>query len=299
MNVLVTGGAGFIGSHLCARLLERGDAVTALDDLSTGSRENLPADVRLVAGDVGDAEAVRACFAQERFDAVLHVAGQASIATSFANPERDLHANVAGTLNVLEACLAASVPRLVHASSMTVYGEPDRVPTPEETPSVPVSYYGITKLAAERYALVTGERPDADLAVTALRMFNVYGARQSLSNPYQGVLAIFLGNVLRGEPITIHSDGRQTRDFVYVDDMVDALVRSGRRGSGLVVNVGTGVQTSLRDLWTMVAPEAAPPTFVAARPDELARFAVSPVRARIHLAWSPWTSLAEGLDALR
>ena len=102
-----------------------------------------------------------------------------------------------------------------------------------------------------------------------------------------------------GRPARITGDGRQTRDFVYVDDMVDALVRSGRRGSGLVVNVGTGVQTSLRDLWTLVAPEAAPPTFVAARPDELARFAVSPVRARIHLAWSPWTSLDEGLAALR
>ena len=108
---------------------------------------------------------------------------------------------------------------------MTVYGEPDRIPTPEDVACVPVSYYGVTKYAAERYVHVTGERPDVDLAVTSLRMFNVYGPRQSITNPYQGVLAIFIGNVLRGEPITIHGDGEQTRDFVYIDDVVDAWMR--------------------------------------------------------------------------
>ena len=250
MNVLVTGGAGFIGSHLCDALVARGDRVTAVDDLSTGAAENLPRGVELVRADVADADALQLAFAGRRFDAVLHVAGQASIATSFVNPERDLRVNVVGTLNVLERCLAAEVPRLVFASSMTVYGEPGLVPTPEDAPCRPVSYYGVTKYAAERYAHVTGGRTGAPLAVTSLRMFNVYGERQSLSNPYQGVLAIFIGNVLRGEPITIHSDGRQTRDFVYVADAVDAWLRvlAEPATAGAVYNVGSGREMTISEL---------------------------------------------------
>ena len=142
------------------------------------------------------------------------------------------------------------MPRLVNANSMTAYGEPDEIPTPETVPCVPVSYYGVTKYAAERYAHVTGARPDVELAVTSLRMFNVYGPRQSISNPYQGVLAIFIGNVLRGEPITIHGDGCQTRDFVFVDDVVEAWLRvlDTPESAGKVLNVGSGVETSVDEL---------------------------------------------------
>ena len=174
-------------------------------------------------------------FANEHFDAVFHVAGQASIKLSFARPETDLATNVLGTVNVLRGCIESGVPRLLHASSMTVYGEPDRIPTPEDVPCIPVSYYGVTKYAAERYVQIAGDRPDLDLAVTSLRMFNVFGPRQSITNPYQGVLAIFIGNVLRGEPITIHGDGLQTRDFVFVGRCrrrMDACAgRAGRCGS--------------------------------------------------------------------
>ncbi len=133
---------------------------------------------------------------------------------------------------------------------MTVYGEPDRIPTPEDVPCVPVSYYGVTKYAAERYVHIAGERPDVDLAVTSLRMFNVFGPRQSIANPYQGVLAIFIGNVLRGEPITIHGDGQQTRDFVFVDDVVDAWMRvlDAPEAVGAVLNVGSGRETSVNEL---------------------------------------------------
>jgi UDP-glucose 4-epimerase len=302
-RVLVTGGAGFIGSHLCERLLASGVDVTALDDLSSGSRENLPADVRLVAADVADADAVGACVSAGRFDAVLHVAGQASIATSYTSPGRDLRANVQGTLNVLEACLAAGVPRLVHASSMTVYGEPDDVPTPEDAPCRPVSYYGITKQAAERYVLVTGDRPDADLAVTALRMFNVYGERQSLTNPYQGVLAIFVGNVLRGEPITIHSDGRQTRDFVHVDDTVDAWLRvlDEPATHGRVYNVGSGRETSIGELARAVIaacgedPDAWPIRTGSAQRGDQRRSAARIDALAAATGWRPATALADGL----
>lgn len=250
MSVLVTGGAGFIGSHVCAGLLARGDEVVALDNLSTGSPENVPEGAELVVTDVADEGAVRDVLARGGFEAVLHVAGQASVDRSFERPERDLRTNVVGTLKVIEACIEARVPRLVYASSMTVYGEPERVPTPENAPPMPVSYYGVTKLAGEQYVHIAGARPDVDLSVTSLRMFNVYGERQSVTNPYQGVLAIFMGNVLRGEPITIHSDGAQTRDFVYVADVVEAWMRildnDNTRNS--VFNVGSGRETSVAEL---------------------------------------------------
>jgi UDP-glucose 4-epimerase len=249
-SILVTGGAGFIGSHLADALLERANDVVVLDDLSTGSRDHVPRNAELVEADVADAEAVRSAFEGRRFDAVVHIAGQASISKSFDNPENDLRVNVVGTLNVIDQMVAHGVSRLVYASSMTAYGEPQTIPTPESEPCIPISYYGVTKYAAERYVQVAGARTDVELSVTSLRMFNVYGERQSLTNPYQGVLAIFIGNVLRGEPITIHADGKQTRDFVYVGDVVDAWLRilgdPGTRGG--VYNVGSGRETTIAEL---------------------------------------------------
>jgi UDP-glucose 4-epimerase len=248
--VLVTGGAGFIGSHLIDRLLREGFDVTVVDNLATGLRDNVPSAATFVEGDVGDRAVVDELFAATPLDAVFHIAGQASIRLSFAEPEVDLRTNVVGTVNVLRACVEQSVPRLVYASSMTAYGEPDVIPTPEDAPCVPVSYYGATKYAAERYVHITAARPDVRLSVTSLRMFNVYGPRQGLDNPYQGVLAIFLGNVLRGEPITIHGDGEQTRDFVYIDDVVEAWMRilDDPTSDGAVLNVGSGHETSVNDL---------------------------------------------------
>jgi UDP-glucose 4-epimerase len=249
-RVLVTGGAGFIGSHLVERLLGDGVDVTVLDNLATGRRENVPSAATFIEGDVGDRTLVEDAFASEPFDAVFHIAGQASIRVSFAEPEIDLRTNVVGTVNVLRACVEQGVPRLVYASSMTAYGEPDLIPTPEDVPCVPVSYYGATKYAAERYVHITAARADVQLSVTSLRMFNAYGPRQGLDNPYQGVLAIFLGNVLRGEPITIHGDGDQTRDFVFIDDVVDAwmTIAGDLTSDGKVLNVGSGHETSVNDL---------------------------------------------------
>lgn len=301
-HVLVTGGAGFIGSHLCDRLLECGHRVRALDDLSTGVRERIAADVELVIGDVADRDAVERAFAGTRLDAVLHVAGQASIATSFVEPERDLGTNVTGTLNVLAECLARGVPRLVYASSMTVYGEPETVPTPESAPCRPVSYYGVTKYAAELYVQIAGARTDVDLSVTSLRMFNVYGERQSLTNPYQGVLAIFIGNVLRGEPITIHSDGTQTRDFVYVDDVVDAWldVLDGTATHGRVLNLGSGRETSISELAHAVAAAFGERDWEIqrgpAQRGDLRRSAADVSALRAVTAWEPTTQLDAGMS---
>jgi UDP-glucose 4-epimerase len=181
---------------------------------------------------------------------VFHIAGQASISKSFDDPGSDLGVNVVGTLNVVNACRRAGVPRLVFASSMTVYGDADVTPTSELAPCRPTSNYGVGKYAAERYAQIAGAIADAKLAVTSLRMFNVYGERQSLDNPYQGVLAIFIGRLLRGEPITIHGDGLQTRDFVYVRDVVDAWLRvlNAPNTVGGVFNVGSGRETTIDEL---------------------------------------------------
>ena len=298
-RVVVTGGAGFIGSHLCEALVQRGDAVIAVDDLSTGSRDNVGAEVEVVEASVRDLETLRRVVGGA--DAVLHVAGQASIFKSFDRPERDLDVNVSGTLDVLDACTVAGVPRLVYASSMTVYGEPDLIPTPESAPCVPVSYYGVTKYAAERYVQIAGDRRDLDLSVTSLRMFNVYGERQRVDNPYQGVLAIFLGNVLRGEPITIHSDGRQTRDFVYVRDVVDAWLRvlDEPATDAEVFNVGSGRETTIAELAEAVVEAAGSESWefrtAPAQAGDIRRSAANVDRLRTAVGWKPATALGDGM----
>ena len=302
-RVLVTGGAGFIGSHLVEALLRQGDSVTVLDNLITGNRSNLPATARLVVGDVADTATVLDV-AAEGFDAVLHMAGQASITRSFDDPGADLAVNVTGTLNVLRACRERRIPRLVYASSMTAYGEPELVPTPETAPCRPVSYYGVTKYAAECYAQIAGGLPDSDLTVTSLRMFNVYGERQSLDNPYQGVLAIFIGNVARGEPIAIHGDGLQTRDFVYVRDVVKAwlsVLGDEPATGGRIFNVGSGVETSVaaladavlasfghsRDTWAI--------SHTSAQRGDQRRSSADIGALNEATGWSPETPLAEGM----
>jgi UDP-glucose 4-epimerase len=298
----VTGGAGFIGSHLVERLLTDGFAVTVLDNLASGSPEHVAPEATLVEGDVSDRAFVEGLFASERFDAVFHVAGQASIRLSFSAPEADLSTNVLGTLNVVRGCLDSGVGRLVNASSMTVYGEPGLVPTPEEVPCVPVSYYGVTKYAAERYVQITGERKDVELNVTSLRMFNVYGERQNIDNPYQGVLAIFIGNALRGEPITIHGDGLQTRDFVYIGDVVDAWMRvlDTPATFGAVLNLGSGRATSVNELADAVLAASAESRAgwdVALAPAQLGdqRRSTADIGRISALGWAPRTDLESGI----
>jgi UDP-glucose 4-epimerase len=301
-KALVTGGAGFIGSHLAVRLLAEGFAVTVLDNLATGRREAIPDAATLVEGDVGDRALVDELCARERYSAVFHTAGQASIRLSFERPEMDLVTNVVGTVNVVRASVATGVERLVNAGSMTVYGEPGTVPTPEGAACVPVSYYGVTKYAAERYAHIAGAVAGVATAVTSLRMFNVYGPGQSISNPYQGVLAIFIGNVLRGEPVTIHGDGAQTRDFVYIDDVVDAWMRvlDDANSSGKVLNVGSGRETSVNELADAVLAafgHSRTTWEVRAEPAQLGdqRRAAADTRPLAALGWTATTTLAEGV----
>ena len=304
-RVLVTGGAGFIGSHLVDSLLDAGFSVGVIDDESTGRRGNVSADADFVHGDVREDDDIQEAFDPVP-DAVFHIAGQASIRLAYSDPEADLGVNVTGTVKVLEQCLALGVPRLVFASSMTVYGNPSRVPTPEDESPDPVSFYGITKYAAERYVHLTGARTDLEpgLAVTCLRMFNVYGPRQSLSNPYQGVLAIFLGNLMRGEPVRIDGDGEQSRDFVFVDDVVRAWIAclDDSRSVGRVLNVGSGMPTSVNALCDAILDQfghtrSTYPVTSAARQQGDVRSSAADVTAiRETLDWAPRVSFVEGLE---
>jgi UDP-glucose 4-epimerase len=304
MRILVTGGAGFIGSHLCRRLLADGHAVFVIDNEFNGRRENVPVGAKFTRADVIRPTEVEPVFAGG-LDAVCHLAGQVSIIRSFTDPVADLRTNVEGTLNILQLCLRYKVPRLLYASSMTAYGDCGVVPTPESEPCRPDSYYGISKHAAERFVHATAERPDlgSEFAVTSLRMFSVYGPGQALDNPYQGVLGIFIGNVLRGEPITIFGDGEQTRDFVYIGDIVEAWahVLGHPAAKGGVFNFGSGRSLSINELARHVvaafgfAPGEYEIRHAALRPGEQRRVQADISRARSVLGWEPRTPFEVGL----
>ncbi len=307
MKALVTGGAGFIGSTLVDRLCAEGHAVDVVDDLSSGSLANLAearADrasaVRFHQVDIrspGVVDLIARC----EPEVVFHLAAQADVRVSVARPVFDAEVNVLGTLNVLEGARAAGSRKVVFASSGgTIYGDPDPsdLPVRESHPQRPLSPYGVAKKAAGDY--LAAYRELHGLEFTSLALANVYGPRQD-PHGEAGVVAIFAGRLLDGEPCTIFGDGRQTRDFVYVDDVVDAFVRAGHRGGGLLLNIGTGAETSVIDLYTVMAEAAgvdAEPTYAPARPGELARSALDPGRAEIHLGWRPWTTLGEGVAAV-
>lgn len=304
MRVLVTGGAGFIGGHLCRRLLADGHSVFVIDNEYNGSREVVPAGAEFTLGDVTRAADVEPIFARG-IDAVCHLAGQVSIIRSFSDPIADLRVNVEGTVSILQQCIKHRVPRLLYASSMTAYGDGGTVPTPETEPCRPDSYYGITKHAAERYVHATAARPDLDFEfrVTSLRMFSVYGPGQALNNPYQGVLGIFIGNLLRGEPIKIFGDGKQTRDFVYIGDIVDGWSKAlaDKKLRDDVYNLGSGRSTSINELAEKVLaafgrkPSDSPIIRLPSRPGEQRNVQAVINRARDVLHWEPKTTFETGL----
>jgi UDP-glucose 4-epimerase len=304
MRILVTGGAGFIGSHMADRLVKDGHEVMVVDNESTGRSSNVPAGADYARTDVTQLDRLEhTC--KKGFDAVFHIAGQVSLIRSYSDPVLDLRTNVQGTINMLQLCLRHRIPRFLYASSMTVYGHTIALPTPENTACVPTSYYGITKYAAERYVLATAERVDLDFdfRVTCFRMYNVYGSRQALDNPYQAVLGIFIGNLLRGEPLTIFGDGNQSRDFVYIDDVVDAwvgaLTNPGTYGG--VINLGSSQRLSIRQLADYVLSafnrtrNDATVVFAAGRPGEQRHVEADITLARKILKWEPRVPFEQGL----
>lgn len=275
-----------------------------IDDLSTGSLANL-ADARSDRAngvtfhhhDVRDASTVE-LLARRRPEVVFHLAAQADVRVSVARPVFDAEVNVLGSLHVLEGARAAGARKVVFASSGgTIYGEPsgDDLPVRESHPQRPLSPYGVAKKVVGDY--LHAYRQLHELEYVALALANVYGPRQD-PHGEAGVVAIFAGRLLAGAACTIFGDGEQTRDYVYVDDVVDAFVRAAGRGSGLLANVGTGVETSVNDLYATMAAAMGvdrPALHAPGRPGELRRSALDVSRARLHLGWSPWTTLPEGV----
>lgn len=299
----MTGGAGFLGSNLVDRLLAEGHEVDVLDDLSSGSLANLAearadrtARLTFHQIDVRDPQIVDV-IARRAPEVVFHLAAQIDVRVSVERPAYDAEVNVIGTINVLEGARAAGARKVVFASSGgTIYGDvpASRLPVKESQAQSPLSPYGVSKKVALDYLNVYRELHG--LEFTALALANVYGPRQD-PHGEAGVVAVFAGRLLADEPCTIYGDGEQTRDYVYVDDVIDACVRAATRGGGLLVNVGTGVETSVNDLYATIARAAGvdrPAATAAMRPGELPRSALDPGRAAIHLGWRPWTSLEEG-----
>ena len=307
MRVLVTGGAGFIGSTLVDRLLVEGHEVDVVDDFSTGSLSNL-ADARASAGrsltihhlDI-TAPAVIELMSRRRPELVFHLAAQADVRVSVSRPAFDAMVNIVGSLNVLEGARQAESERVVFAASGgTLYGEPDadELPVRESHPHQPLSPYGVSKKSVIDYLVAYRELHA--LEFSALALANVYGPRQD-PHGEAGVVAIFAERIVLGTSVTVYGDGKQTRDFVYVDDVVDAFVRAAARGGGLVCNIGTGRETSVNELLATMAEQAgAEVTSVLAppRPGELLRSSLDIERAAIQLGWRPWTELPEGTRAV-
>jgi UDP-glucose 4-epimerase len=314
MRALVTGGAGFIGSNLVDALLARGDEVTVVDDLSTGRRENL--DGALAAGaelaelDIREAAALAELVAAARPEIVFHLAAQIDVRKSIADPAFDASINVGGTANVLEAMRKAggggdsgssggAPPRIVFVSTGgAIYGEGDRqqLPLDEGAPIAPLSPYGQSKFAAEGY-LALYERL-YDLSGVSLRLGNVYGPRQDPLGE-AGVIAIFCGKLRGGERPTVFGDGRQTRDYIYVGDVVAAALAAAESGASGPINIGTGIETDVLELARRLAEidgaEGFEPEFAPTRTGEVQRIAVDPARAERELGWRAETSLEDGL----
>lgn len=302
MNALVSGGAGFIGSHLVDALISRDDQVTVIDDLSTGRGENI-ADAmargaKLIPADVADLAAVERVCLNLRPDRVFHLAAQVDVRVSVNDPGLDVRVNVEGTVNLLEAARKAGAGGFVLASSCAVYGEPDpsRVPLDETAPLRPGSPYGQAKLAAEGYVALY--RNLHGVPAASMRLGNVYGPRQGAVGE-AGVVAIFCRELIRGNRPVVFGDGTQTRDFVYVGDVVSAMLAAADRGAVGEFNVGTSRETSVLELVEELATLGGRADFIpelqAARPGEIARMALDSERLRSSLGWRDQIPLEIGL----
>jgi UDP-glucose 4-epimerase len=301
MRVLVTGGAGFIGSHVAQAYLERGYDVAVLDSLVHGRRENVPEGAEFHHLDIRDPEAAELLRAGG-FDILNHHAAQMDVRVSVENPRFDASVNVDGLLNLLEGAREGGVKRVIYVSSGgVVYGEPEHRPTPETAPKLPLSPYGVTKLAGEQYLFYYLRVHGMQYA--AVRYSNVYGPRQD-PHGEAGVVAIFSTKLLRGEPLVVFGDGEQTRDYVYVGDVVAAnllLTEADLPRANSIddrgYNVGTGLETSVTELartLQRIAGRDTPLDFAAARPGELRNSSLDAARLRT-LGWAPATSLEVGL----
>lgn len=296
-SAVVTGGAGFIGSHVVERLVGEEYRVTVIDDLSTGNRENLPPGVHLVEVDV-TSDAAGAAIQKAGPALIVHAAAQISVSRSTREPLLDARINVLGTVNVLEAARVSGTEKVVYfASGGTAYGQPDALPVKESHPKGPENPYGASKLAGEEFLGMY--RRAFGLKSTALRLANVYGPRQD-PHGEAGVVAIFARAMLAGEPVTIFGDGNDERDYVYVSDVVDAVmaaVSAAPEGPG-VANIGSGKGTTVNDLCAMLSKltgYARPPRYGPPRAGDIHAISLDAGLARAELGWSPEVQIEDGL----
>ena len=306
MRALVTGGAGFIGSHIAQRLLDSGYEVVVLDNFFTGSRANLAAigkDVRLVEGDVRNLATVEEC--ATGCDVIFHEAAIVSVPFSVERPQESHDVNIQGTLNVLQAARKAGTRRVVYASSAAIYGEEPTLPKTEAMRPEPMSPYGVEKIAGEHYLATWSKLFGVE--TVALRYFNVFGPRQDPKSPYSGVISIFVDRILEDRqprrPVTFFGDGSQCRDFVYVANVVDAnILASTREGaSGRAYNVACGKRTTLLELVSLIeraAGRTVERTFADPRAGDIKDSVADITRARTELGYTPAIEVEEGLKRL-
>lgn len=295
MKVLVTGGAGFIGSHLVDRLVQEGHEVIIVDNLATGKRKNINKAASFYKLDIQSWRLERV-FRNERPNIVMHLAAQMDVRKSVEDPMFDAQVNVLGTLNVLQQAVKHGVRKVVFSSSGgAIYGEQDVFPAPESHPTRPLSPYGLSKLCGEQY--LSYFQRASGLQMVSLRYANVYGPRQDPEGE-AGVVAIFIQKLLHNEQAVINGNGRQTRDFVYVDDVVEAnLALMGQETQG-TYNVGTGIETSVNDLFRILVQHTGSTckeVHGPAKKGEQARSCIDNSKLRLELAWEPRTGLSDGL----
>ena len=298
-RVIVTGGAGFIGSHLVERLVKEGHEVIVLDNFSTGRPENLAhlrgsGQLKVQQVDVSDYKVIQTFFSS--IDWVFHIAALADIVPSIQQPYTYHKANVEGTISVLEAARSAGIKRFIYAASSSCYGLPDKYPTPETAPARPMYPYALTKYVAEQYVLHWGEV--YKLPCVSLRFFNVYGPRSRTSGTYGAVFGVFLAQKLAGKPFTVVGDGTQTRDFTFVTDIVDAFITAAKSTlTGKVFNVGSGGTYSVNRLVELLGNKAGVVN-VPKRPGEPDCTLADISRIKAELGWSPQVSLEKGVKIL-
>lgn len=294
MKVLVTGGAGFIGSHTVDKLIAKGAKVVVVDNLSTGKEENLNPAAEFVRLDV-IAEQLSQVFARFNPEYVIHLAGQVSVARSTEDPILDSMTNIVGAVNVLENCRRFGVKKIVYSSSAAVYGNPDEIVVSETTPTVPASFYGVSKLTPEFYFKVFYNL--YGLKYTVLRYANIYGPRQDALGE-GGVISIFATRILAGQAPAIFGDGEQTRDFVYVGDIAEANIKALTGGDLMTLNVGTGNRTSVNQLFDImkgITGAGFSPQYSEARPGDVRHSCMDNKKIIENLDWRPQVSLQEGL----
>lgn len=296
MKVLITGGSGFIGSHILAQLQGRRDMdVVVFDNLSSGSKEHVPAGMELVEGDVCDKDAVDALFAAHHFDAVIHLAAQTMVPTSVEQPVLDCRVNLEGVLHVLEACRTHGTGHILFSSSAAVYGDNLNIPLKETERLVPTSPYGITKMTTEHYLRVYHELYGMD--ATVFRFANVYGERQGEKGE-GGVVSIFCKLLSQHQGITVFGDGNQTRDFVYAGDIAQAIIRSLPLKGCHTMNVSTGQETSINDLirsFEKAVGYTVPVQYTAPRTGDILRSVLSNEALKRDLGFVPAMDLEEGI----